>query len=135
MPVTFSARSTGDPATAWSLIARPRRWSEWAPHIRGAWGLGSPEVRDRALGAVRLLGLVPIPAQIVAKRDGRMWAWRVGPALLVHRVEAHPAGGCTVAIDMDAPRIITATYGPVVQVLLRRLASVAGELGERGHPT
>lgn len=128
MSATFSARSTADAASAWSLMARPRRWSEWAPHIRGAWGLGSPEVRNRALGAVRLVGFVLIPARIVAKSEGRMWAWRVGPAVLVHRVEPHPSGGCTVAIDMDAPRVITATYGPIVQLLLRRLASAAADL-------
>lgn len=106
MPVTFSARSAADPARAWALMAEPGRWSMWAPHIRGAWGLGSPEVRNGAVGAVRLLGVVPVPAQIVAKRAGRMWAWRVGPAVLVHRVE--PAGaGCVVAIDMQAtPRTL-----------------------------
>jgi hypothetical protein len=125
MAVTFSARSAADPAAAWSLMARPSRWSEWAPHVRGAWGLGSPEVQAGTVGAVRLLGLVPVPAKVVAKRAGRMWAWRVGPAVLVHRVEPDAAGGCTVAIDMDAPRLVTALYGPVVQALLRRLASVA----------
>jgi hypothetical protein len=123
---SFSAYSQADPAVAWALMARPGRWSEWAPHIRGAWGLGSPEVRNRAVGAVRLLGFVPVPARIVAKQPGRMWAWRVGPAVLVHRVEPRAGGGSTVAIDMHAPRAITAAYGPVVQLLLRRLASVAG---------
>lgn len=125
MPVTFVERCAAAPDEAWSLMARPSRWSEWAPHIRGAWGLGSPEVRQGALGAVRLLGLVPVPARIVAKRAGHMWAWRVGPAVLVHRVEPHPAGGCLVAIDMHAPRPLTAAYGPVVELLLGRLARAA----------
>jgi hypothetical protein len=126
MPATFSARSAARPETAWALMARPDRWSEWAPHIRGAWGLGSPEVRPGALGAVRLLGFVPVPAQIVAKSAGRSWTWRVGPAVLVHRVEPLSSGGCVVAIDVHAPRALTAAYGPVVKLLLRRLASVAG---------
>ena len=132
MPVTFSARSAADPAAAWALMAEPGRWSEWAPHIRGAWGLGSPEVRSRAVGAVRLLGFVPVPARIVAKRAGRMWAWRVGPAVLVHRVEPARGAGCVVAIDMQAhpPALeaaLAASYGPVVDALLRRLARVAEE--------
>jgi hypothetical protein len=125
MPATFTAHSAADAASAWSLMARPSRWSEWAPHIRGAWGLGSPEIAGGAFGAVRLLGLVPVPARIVAKQPGRMWAWRVGPAVLVHRVEPLTGGGCVVAIDMHAPRPLTAAYGPVVNVLLNRLARVA----------
>jgi hypothetical protein len=129
--VTFSARSDAPPAEAWSLMARPVRWSEWAPHIRGAWRLGSPEVQVRRVGAVRVAGVLPVPAQIVAKRAGRMWSWRVGPALLVHRVEPLRDGdGCTVAIDLTASppaleRALAATYGRLVAVLVRRLARVA----------
>jgi hypothetical protein len=86
-----------------------------------------PEVRAGAFGFVRLLGVVPVPARITAK-DERSWAWRVGPMTLVHRV--HPrAGGCTVAIDLLAPGplepALAATYGPVIQLMLNRLARVA----------
>lgn len=115
-------------------MARPSRWSEWAPHIRGAIGLGAPEVQVRRLGVVRVAGVVPVPARIVAKRAGQMWAWRVGPALLVHRVEPlRERDGCTVAIDLSATpapleAALAATYGRLVGVLVRRLARVA----ERG---
>ncbi len=129
--VTFSARSSADPAVAWELMARPSRWSEWAPHIRGAWGLGSPEVRAGAVGGVRLLGVVPVPARIIAKKTGRMWAWRVGPAVLVHRVEPRAEGGCVVAIDIEAApaaleAALAASYGRLVEVLVSRLARMAG---------
>lgn len=58
---TWTAESKASPGAAWTLLARPEAWSAWAPHVRGAWGLGEPEVRERALGAARLLGVVPIP--------------------------------------------------------------------------
>jgi len=84
-----------------------------------------------ARGAARLLGAVPVPARVTAKRAGRSWTWKVGPVSLVHRVE--PLGtGCEVAIDLCAPRplerLLSVSYGPVVALLVRRLARVA----ERG---
>ena len=121
---TFTADSTATPRAAWDLLAQPGAWSEWAPHVRGAWGLGSPEVRQGAVGFARLLGVIPVPAKITAK-SARSWAWRVGPMTLVHRVEPRP-GGCTVAIDLRAPGLLenalAATYGPVIQLMLNRLA-------------
>src|SRR3954454_19557112 len=121
---TWTADSEAAPSTAWALLSRPELWHEWAPHVRGAWGLGSPEIRTGAIGAARLLGVVPIPARITGKRAGEAWTWRVGPVELVHRVTPR-AAGCTVAIDMNAGRFeraLAATYGPVIQLLLNRLA-------------
>ena len=129
--LTYEARSLATVEEAWSLIARPGRWHEWAPHVRGAWSLGSPEVRRGARGAARLLGAVPIPARVVAKRAGRSWTWRVGPVDIVHRVAPAPglARGSIVAVDLVAPRALEAllavSYGPVVAVLVRNLARVA----------
>ena len=96
------AYSTASPEAAWSLLARPGRWHEWAPHVRGAWGLGEPEVRLGAGGAARLLGVLPVPAKVTAKTGGRLWTWRVGPVDMVH--EVRPArGGCDVVVTMYAP--------------------------------
>jgi hypothetical protein len=96
--------------------------------VRGAWGLGSPEVRAGARGFARLLGVVPVPARITAKEPGRSWTWSVGPVTLAHRVEARE-GGCVVAVDIEsAPPfepLLRAGYGPLVGVLVRRLAAVA----------
>jgi hypothetical protein len=129
---TFTADSSASPEAAWDLLAQPGAWSEWAPHLRGAWGLGSPEVRQGAFGFARLLGIVPVPAWITAK-DERTWTWRVGPMTLVHRVEPR-AGGCMVAIDLLAPGpledALAATYGPVIQMMLDRLASKAATRSE-----
>ena len=99
---TFSVESTASPAAAWRLIARPAEWPSWAPHLRGAWGLGSPEVRLGAAGAARLFGALPVPARIVAKSPGRSWTWRVGLVEMVHRVDPRAGGGCEVAIDLIA---------------------------------
>lgn len=130
VPHSFSADSDAAVGVAWALVARPSRWSEWAPHLRGAWGLGSPEVQAGRRGAARLLWIVPVPASISAKTPGRSWAWRVGPMTLDHVVEAHGAGSrITMTTSSPGPldSVLAATYGPVVRTLVRRLARVAGE--------
>jgi hypothetical protein len=127
----YQADSAADPAAAWALLARPGRWHRWAPHLRGAWGLGEDEVRAGARGAARLLGVVPVPAVVTAKTPGRMWAWRVGPVVLGHEVRARPGGGCTVATTLRAPagleRALAVTYGPLIALLMRNLARVAAQ--------
>ena len=127
--LTYEAACAVPARDAWPYLARPALWSAWAPHLRGAWGLGDPEVEAGARGAARLLGIVPVPARIVAKDPERSWTWRVGPATLVHRVAPAPGGGSTVAIDLEAPPALEAalavTYGPVIELLLRNLARVA----------
>jgi hypothetical protein len=128
---TFATGSHADPDAAWRLLARPELWSRWSPHVRGAWHLGAPEVREGAVGAARLLGVVPVPARIVGKQLGRSWTWRVGLGLveMVHRVEARPEGGATVAVDIIAPgpleRTLALTYGPLIERSLERLARQA----------
>ncbi|MDQ3357144.1 MAG: SRPBCC family protein [Actinomycetota bacterium] len=126
--MTYEASSRAPVEEAWSLIARPGRWHEWAPHVRGAWGLGDPEVKVGARGAARLLGAVPVPAVVTAKDPGRSWTWEVGPVSLVHSVT--PLGsGCEVAVEISAPgpleTVLGVSYGPLVGLLVRRLARVA----------
>ena len=127
--ITYSENSPASPERAWALIAEPERWHEWAPHVRGAWGLGSPEVRLGAIGAVRLLGVVPVPARVVHKDAGRSWAWQVGPVVIVHRVKRAEPKGSEVAVDIWAPGplepALRLAYGPIVRAVVRRLARVA----------
>ena len=131
--LSFSAFSQADPGVAWALLSEPERWSQWAPHLRGAWGLGRPEVELGATGAARLLGLVPVPAKITAKEPGRSWTCRVGPVTMDHVVRAR-RGGCEIAVEMHAPAPVEAalrlSYGPLVSVLVRNLARVADQAGE-----
>ena len=124
----YEAESTADADAAWALLAQPRRWHEWAPHVRGAWGLGDDEVRAGARGAARLLGVVPVPAVVTDKQEGRSWTWRVGPVDMVHAVRPDD-GGCEVAVELHAPAPVEAllarTYGPLCGVLVQRLAARA----------
>jgi hypothetical protein len=124
MPHVVSAESSAAPDTAWSLLAEPGRWSEWAPHVRGAWGLGSPEVRPGRCGAARLLGVIPVLAQVTAVVPGQSWTWQVGPLRLDHAVHPTPAG-CRISTTLHGPAVLTTPYGVVVQILMRRLASRA----------
>ncbi|MEH3054949.1 MAG: SRPBCC family protein, partial [Patulibacter minatonensis] len=110
-----------DAQIAWELISEPRRWKEWAPHLRGAWGLGDPAVRDSALGAARLGGVLPLPARIerVERSAARShWVWRVGVLRLDHEVRPAPDGGCRIRFTLAAPwpveRALALTYWPVV---------------------
>ena len=105
-------------------------WRRWSPHVRGAWGLGDPEVRRGAGGAARLLGVVPSrradhgqargPLLDLARRrrgDGRTASSRA------------PAAAATVAIDLSAPGplepALALAYGPLIEVSLHRLAQEA----------
>jgi Polyketide cyclase / dehydrase and lipid transport len=124
----YETEAHADPAELWALLARPDRWHEWAPHLRGAWGLAGVdgEVAPGRAGAVKLLAVVPVPVRITAKDPGRAWSWRVGAVVdMDHRIE----GGRTVAIEIRAPRplevTLAATYGPLVARLLARLSRSA----------
>jgi hypothetical protein len=123
---TWARHSSGSAEAAWTLLARPPEWSVWAPHVRGAWGLGDGELRAGDIGAARLFGVVPVPVRITAVEPGRSWTWRVGAIVdMEHRVRPHERG-CTLAIDLSAPRPLEAglakAYGPVIALALERLA-------------
>jgi hypothetical protein len=122
----FERDSSAAPEAVWPLLARPARWHEWAPHVRGGWGLGSPEVEVGRTGVVRALGLLPVPVRIESVEAGRSWRWRVaGLVRMDHRVEP-AADGSTVAIELSAPgpleSALSAAYGPVIGWTLGRLA-------------
>ena len=127
--LTYESTSAAPASAVWPLMAEPARWHRWAPHIRGALRLGTPEVQVGRRGLVRVLGVPLVPARITRKRAGRMWAWKVGPVELTHRVEQRRGGGSAIAVDIAAPAPVEAalakTYGPLVRVLVRRLARVA----------
>jgi hypothetical protein len=102
MTATYAADSGGSPERAWALIARPALWHHWAPHLRGARGLGTPEVEPGHSGWVEVLGAPLVPVTILDKDPGRSWRWKVGPVEMDHRVEPRD-GGCRVAVDIEAP--------------------------------
>lgn len=128
--VTIERTSPASPVEVWELLARPNRWHDWAPHVFGAWGLGSPEVQEGRRGFVRLLGAAPVPARILEVERERSWSWRVaGLVVMDHRVEPLPAGGSRIAIDLSGPGpltpVLAGVYGPLVGWLIERLADRA----------
>jgi hypothetical protein len=129
----YETPTTAAPAAVWPLMARPDRWHEWAWHVRGAWGLGDPEVRAGARGVVRLLGVVLTPVRITDVVPGRSWSWRAGPLVFHHRVDPLGASGSTVGIDIDGPAVlmpvVKRTYGPLCLGATRALAERAATLG------
>ncbi|MBS0550864.1 MAG: SRPBCC family protein [Proteobacteria bacterium] len=79
-------------AAVWSLLAEPARWGEWSPYVRGAEGLGEPEIEAGARGKVILLAGARLDAQILDVVPGRSWTWQVGGLRVRHEVEPTPAG-------------------------------------------
>lgn len=138
--VARSARCAAPPAVAWDLLARPGRWAEWAPHVRGAWGLAGEDgrVRAGARGAARLLGALPVPALVTAVDPGRSWTWRVGGVIAMdHRVAPSAGQGSVITVTLAAPgpleSVLARTYGPLVGVLVARLARVAEADADAGR--
>ena len=125
----WEVSSTAPAPAVWPLYSRPARWREWAPHVRGASGLGEREVVAGRLGVVWLAGLAPLPVRITGKRAGRSWSWRVGPVAIAHELRPRRGGGCTIAVELSAPvpleQALGATYGQAIPWLLRRLAAAA----------
>ena len=113
------------PDAAWPLLAQPARWHQWAPHVRGAWGLGAPEVEVGRRGAVRLLGVVPVPAEIVDKDPNKSWTWRVGGVVTMDHVVTPEAVVITLSAPPGLEQTLGAAYGPVIRLMLRRLSRTA----------
>ena len=110
---TCQARSEASAAEAWELLARPDRWHEWAPHVRGAWGLGEPEVEEGRRGYARLMGVLPVPARITEVTAGSSWTWKVGPATMAHRVEPRGEGCLVVGLFLEGHGCVQARQGLV----------------------
>ena len=77
-------------AEVWSLVAEPGRWHEWSPYVAGAEGLGTPEVREGAVGAVVLRGGLRIGAEVLEVVPGESWTWQVKGLRIRHEVHPTP---------------------------------------------
>jgi hypothetical protein len=126
--LSVQASSDASPAAVWALLAEPKRWSSWAPHIRGAVGLGTPEVQLGRRGVVFVLPGVVVPVRVSAKSEGRSWEWTTGPMRFLHRVEPH-GDGSLITLELSGPprleRVVAFGYGPIIRRVIRRLATVA----------
>jgi hypothetical protein len=99
-------------AEVWSLIARPARWHEWSPYVRGAEGLGEPEVEAGALGAVVLRGGIRIAAEILEVVPGASWTWQVKGLRVRHEVEP-TSRGCHLSMTPEGSGPV---WGPAALV-------------------
>lgn len=128
-----SAFSAAPPSVVWALLAQPGHWTRWAPHVRGGGGLADAAgvVREGARGTVRLAGVAPVPVRIVRVDDGRSWQWRVAGVVDMDHVVEPVAGGSSVTVTLRGPQplqaVLERTYGPLIGVLVRRLARVAAD--------
>ena len=117
------------PDAVWRLMARPGEWSRWAPHVRGAWRLGDPEVQEGRTGFARLGGVIPVPAKVTQVTPGVSWSWRVGLTMTLHHLVEPVDEGSELTIAMVAPGplepALAETYGRAFPMLLRRLAREA----------
>ena len=112
------------------MIAEPAQWHRWAAHVRGASGLGKPEVEAGRRGFVLLAPGFSVPTRITDKQAGQWWDWHVGPVDMRHSVEARP-DGCEVRVELSAAApvelALRASYGPVIGLLVCNLARVAAK--------
>lgn len=127
--LSYTAASLSPPPSAWRLLAEPARWKRWAPHIRGAWGLGEVEVQPGRRGVVLLAPRIPVPVRIIAKQPGRWWEWQVGPLQMRHAVHRE-RDGCRIEVTLRGPGpaelAAHAAYGPIIWLTVNNLARVAG---------
>jgi hypothetical protein len=125
-PVECAAR----PARLWELVARPDLWSRWSPYVRGAEGLGSPEVEQGARGKVVLRGGIRVPAEILEVSPGRSWSWQVG-GIVVHHIVTPAPGGSRLVMSVEPNGTLwtpaALAYAPVVNLIARRVAQAAEE--------
>jgi uncharacterized protein YndB with AHSA1/START domain len=122
------------PDRVWSLIARPDRWHEWSPYVKGARGLGTPEVEQGAHGSVLVRGGVRVAATITSVVPGEAWTWRVMGLRLDHTVRAEGAAASRIELRAEgaagAPWSLAAlAYTPALALIVRNIARVA----ERGY--
>lgn len=110
------------------MLGRSDRWPEWAPHIAHSVGFGPGEVGPGRWGLVFLAGVLPISAYVDKVEPGRYWRWRVGPALIGHRLEEIEQG-TRIRIEIDGPLPIKAAlqlaYQPIVERALKNLSRQA----------
>ena len=113
----------------WALISQPERWAEWSPHVRGAEGLGSPQVVEGAEGSVVLRGGFRIKARITQVTPGESWSWQVRALLVHHAVRPLPGGRSRIEHAVEGFAlpwsVVAIAYMPVVGLMARNIARVA----------
>lgn len=127
-----------DPATLWRLLAEPRWWSRWAPHIRRARPVdtaGDTPVVDGDRLRIDSVWPVHVTAAITCVEPPARWDFHVGLPLGHHldashevlmaptrvRVRMHLRG----PLPRQAGAALLAAYRPVALLALHRLVALA----------
>lgn len=122
--LTIRARGTATADEVWDRYADVRRWSEWAPQIRGVDADGTT-LHAGLSGTVRPI-VGPGVRFMVEDVDAaaRTWAWRVrvGPVGLVrmHLVHGVESDGSTW-LKVSGLLPVVAGYAPLARLALGRL--------------
>ena len=127
--VTISARGPAAPDEVWDRYARPARWPQWAPQIRGV-DVADERLRVGTTG--RVIGPLGVAASFVVQRwdDATMrWSWQAwfGPISLRldHGVDARGTGSSTF-LTVHGPLPVVLGYLPIARFALGRLVRAAG---------
>jgi uncharacterized protein YndB with AHSA1/START domain len=127
----YAVECDAPPDRVWGLISQPERWSEWSPHVKGAEGLGSPEVVEGAEGRVVLRGGFRIGVRVTEVLPGQSWTWRVGGLMVHHAVRPIPHGRSRIEHAVEGSAlpwsVAGIAYAPVVGLIARNLARVAAQ--------
>ncbi|WP_202865381.1 hypothetical protein [Ornithinimicrobium sufpigmenti] len=113
-----------DLPTAWGRYVEIRRWTDWAPQVRGVEASGD-RLAPGLTGRVRAPLGVRVPFTVdEVDEAAHSWQWTVsvlGVAMtLVHDLTATPAG-TRAGLTIDAPAPFALTYGLPARLALRRL--------------
>jgi uncharacterized protein YndB with AHSA1/START domain len=117
------------PGAVWPLLARPERWHEWSPYVRGGERLGEPEVEEGAVGSIVMRSGLRIAAEILEVVPGRSWAWRVKGLVIRHEVAATPRGTrLSITPEGDGPlwAPLALAYRLPTALIARNVARIAG---------
>ncbi|MGJ7441703.1 SRPBCC family protein [Aquipuribacter sp. MA13-6] len=121
------ARASGPvhPDEAWDRYARPERWSQWSPQVRGV-EMDADVIVAGSAGTVRTLGGAQVQFVVLdVDPRARSWSWRVrvGPVgmVLEHHLQARPEGGTRAEVVIHAAWPVARLYRLPATVALHRL--------------
>ena len=127
--ITISASGPATPEEVWERYARPARWPQWAPQIRGV-DVADDRLRVGTKG--RVIGPFGVAATFEVQRwddATRRWSWQAefGPISLRldHGVDARGTGSSTF-LTVHGPLPVVIAYLPIARFALRRLVRAAG---------
>lgn len=124
-PARARARGPVSPEEAWQRYARPERWCEWSPQVRGVHA-DSDVIVAGASGTVRSLFGAEVRFVVLdVDAHALSWSWRVrvGPLGLVleHFLHREPGGGTLAEVLIHGPWPVTRLYRVPATVALHRL--------------